>query len=242
MSDLGSALRSGAVDLSRRTIARMYENPFWEARFGARGRVHAEADGIHHVEHLAEAIDWEMPSVMIRYAQWLRPILVTRGMCTRHLEDTFTALAAAISERRIDSTGTAAEYLRAARESLLYPSGAAREIQDGADEIADRATDALYRRHPQWEARWGPAGRERCRDDLLYHLSYLADATAMDRPDLFAGYVAWIAGFLDDRGVEGAHMDATLAALERELSSAGSHLRAAVTIVSAARDEIDDRP
>lgn len=241
MSDLAETLRENAQELSRRANARMYENPFWEARYGERGRIHARADGVHHVEHLAEAVGWEMPSVMIHYAQWLRPILVTRGMCTRHLADTFTALAQVIAEEGIDDSGMAAEYLRAAREALVYPTGPAGTLQRRARVLADSAAAVLYRRHPAWEERWGSSGRERCVDDLLYHLSYLADATAMHRPDLFVDYVAWVTRFLEQQGVPGAHMREALDALAGEIASHGNEMRAVSSILIAARSAGEDR-
>jgi hypothetical protein len=190
---------------------------------------------MHHVEHLASAIDWGMTSIMERYARWLQTILVTRGMCTRHLADTFAALAAAITERKIDESGLAVEYLYAAQVALLYPSGAARVLQDRAGEIADRATAAIYRLHPEWEERWGAAGRERCADDLLYHLSYLADATALDRQDLFVTYAVWIASFLEERGIQADHMHLALEALADEIRAAGPSLQQASAILAAGR-------
>ena len=55
--------------------------------------------------------------------------------------------------------------------------------------LAERAAALLYGRHPDWQERWGVAGQQRCQADILYHLSYLADAVALERGDLLADYV-----------------------------------------------------
>ena len=52
-----------------------------------------------------------------------------------------------------------------------------------------------------------------CADDLLFHLSYLADAVALGRPELLVAYVEFIARFLGRFGVAEDEVDATLAAL-----------------------------
>lgn len=58
-------------------------------------------------------------------------------------------------------------------------------------EIADFMTDQQFERMPGLAERYGAIGRVRCHEDALYHLSYLADAVAMNSPSLFADYIAW---------------------------------------------------
>ena len=48
--ELASQLEAQADALARHSIAAMYADPFWDARFGARGRRFAEEDGVHHVD------------------------------------------------------------------------------------------------------------------------------------------------------------------------------------------------
>src|SRR4051794_8464959 len=54
------------------------------------------------------------------------------------------------------------------------PSDEARErLTSLASEVVEEVLDGLYRRHPEWEARYGTRGRAYCREDLHYHLEYV---------------------------------------------------------------------
>ena len=57
--------------------------------------------------------------------------------------------------------------------------------------IAEQVTARHYAAHPEFEARWGEAGKKKCREDALYHLLYLAEAIRFDAEELFVDYVAW---------------------------------------------------
>ena len=61
------------------------------------------------------------------------------------------------------------------------------------------------------------AGQQRCQADILYHLSYLADAVALEHGDLLADYVYWIAAFLGRRGIAREHPREMLAVLDETL-------------------------
>jgi hypothetical protein len=105
-----------------------------------------------------------------------------------------------------------------------------------ADQAAARAADAVYARHPEWLARWGPAGWTRCRADLHYHLSYLADALANERPELFVDYVRWIASFLERRGIPTEYLRETLTAVDEVLRTAlAAHYSAVASVLAAGR-------
>ena len=89
-------------------------------------------------------------------------------------------------------------------------------ILERAGEVAETLVARQFERDPQLEVRYGKRGRDRCLEDAKYHLSYLADAVANDRPDHFAGYVAFVREMLARRGV--MHLDESLGAL-REASA-----------------------
>src|SRR4028118_1776652 len=78
--------------LASEAFAGMYTNPFWDARFGERGRRHALEDQRHHLEHLVLALNVDHPELLTEYAKWLQVVLTSRGMCTRHLADNFILL------------------------------------------------------------------------------------------------------------------------------------------------------
>jgi hypothetical protein len=57
ITELSKAIRELGPELSRRAIEEMYRDPFWEDRFGARGRKFAAEDGEHHVVYLVQALE-----------------------------------------------------------------------------------------------------------------------------------------------------------------------------------------
>ncbi|HEU0032329.1 MAG TPA: hypothetical protein VFQ53_16975 [Kofleriaceae bacterium] len=211
-----------APRLTERVLGEMYQNPFWQERFGERATTHGRQDGMYHVQYLVQALTSNDATILESYARWLQQVLTTRGMCTRHLAENFERLAAAITEECWADSAPAVAMLDAARAALRYPDGPARALQDQAPAIARSAADALYAKHPEWLARWGEAGRERCADDLQYHLAYLADSIALGMPEVFTSYVTWIAAFLERRQIPRAHLDESLAALRSALEHVGA--------------------
>ena len=218
MIELADRIEAQAVALTRRVLGEMYANLFWQERFGERGRQRAEEDGRYHLTYLAEALRAESPEILVNYARWLRTVLTTRGMCSRHLAENFARLAAAIRDEVVVGGEEAARYLEWAEAALVYDRGPARAIQLAAPTLADQAVAVLYARHPDWRGSGGTAGQQRCRDDILYHLSYLADAVALGRADLFADYVRWIAAFLERCGIPREHLQEALAVLDESLA------------------------
>ena len=76
-----------------------------------------------------------------------------------------------------------------------------------ADEtLAARITEAFFSRHPEWEARFGAAGRRRCTEDARFHLSFLAGAVQAGSPAIFAEYATWCADMLAVRKIDRAHL------------------------------------
>ena len=74
------------------------------------------------------------------------------------------------------------------------------------DALPIRVTDAFFSRHPEWESRFGAAGRRRCNEDARFHLSFLAGAIQAGNADIFAEYVVWCAEMLASRNIERAHL------------------------------------
>ncbi len=225
MSTLVERLQAKGPELGQRVIAEMYQNPFWQERFGARGRALAEQDGQFHISYLVQALVAADPGVLINYARWLQTLLVSRGLCSRHIWENFERLERAVGAEVPDAE-PAARYLQAARDALIYESGFAGELQKLAEPLAEKAVDALSSRHPSWFAAAmsytslasfesiHQAERARCKHDVLDHISYLADAIHTDRPELFARHVHWMRGFLARRNAPWARIEETLFALD----------------------------
>ena len=213
METLVRRLRLRSAQLTARVVAELWTNPFWQERFGDRGRRDATDDGQHHVAYLIEALTASDPGVLTGYARGLQSVLTSRGMCSLHLAENCDHLAAAIADEEPDPE-PAVELLRAAREALRYQTGPARELQDRTPRLIDAVVHEL--RHLLPADADGVAVR-RCREDIGYHLAYLADALALARPDLFTAYALWIRGFLAQRGLALEHLTATLRGIDAEL-------------------------
>jgi hypothetical protein len=238
-AELLARLDAAAPRLCERVLAEMYTNPFWDARFGERGRTHSAQDGRFHVQYLREALTSGDDGVLTRYATWLQQTLTTRGMCTRHLAENFARLARAIEDEGWPDGARATAPLVAAIEALRYPDGAARALQDAAPALAELAAARLYDAHPEWLERTGDAGRRRCVDDLRYHLDYTADALALGTLDHLVAYAGWIAGFLEQHRVPRAHLVEAFAALGAVVAEHAPPIPGAVDALTRARAAVE---
>ena len=203
------ALEARAAELADGALAAMYAaDPFWEARFGARGRRYAAEDGRFHVSYLAEALREGSPASLVAYARWLQGVLTTRGMCSLHLVHNFRRLAGAVAALAVPGAATAAAYLGEAAGALRYDgeAGAVHDLAVAADEAA------------------AP------RADLAAHLlSYLADAVALGRPPVFTDHVRWLRENAERLGHAGSDVRTALAAVDRRLAAApGTPVAAAI--------------
>lgn len=86
------------------------------------------------------------------------------------------------------------------------------------DEIERRVVELHYAEAPELAERYGPEGRERCREDAGFHLRYLAQAATSERPGFFLHYVEWARVMLESRGVPTADLDHNLDVLARVLA------------------------
>jgi len=224
MSTLIERLEAKASELARRSIAEMYDNPFWQERFGARGREMAEKDAQFHVSYLLSALAASDPGVLATYARWLQTLLVSRGMCSLHIAENFERLAAAIAQD-IPESEPAVALLRGAVDALTYDGGPERELQERLASLADAAVDTLARRDPSWFAAASSftslasyesiaqAEMARCHERVREHIAYLADAMHAGRPELFAAHALWMRGFFERRQAPWARLEETLRAL-----------------------------
>ena len=235
--ELAERIQAKAGELSRRAIAEMYQNPFWQERFGAYGREMSDKDSQFHVSYLVQGLVASEPAVLTNYARWLQTLLVSRGMCSRHIDENFERLARAIGET-IPDCQPAKELLGAARAALIYAGGPARELMLGAETLAERVVDALWARQPAWFSAASSypslamfesihdAERARFKADALEYISYLADALHAERPELFVEHAAWMHAFTVRRHGAGARVGETLLAIADCLPTAPAAAKA----------------
>jgi len=86
-------------------------------------------------------------------------------------------------------------------------------------EVAGEVTAEYYRRHPDWDARYGERGRQSCVEDECLHLDFLAGAVDCGSPDAFAGYARWAAGVLACRGIDPRFLSEALELIGRALAA-----------------------
>lgn len=236
---LAAELRSRASVLSVWVLDDMYRNPFWESRFASRGRKHAEQDAEYHVTYLATAVEMDSPSVMAKYAEWLRGVLTTRGMCTRHLDENFERLSDAIA---IDDTLSydrlPVACLEAARQALLYDDPIARELQTREHEIADRVFDELTRK-PTFQETPGVNSA----DDVRYLVSFIADAVVQGSPQHLGNHFQWLADHTERVNGDSEQAFLVLDQLDRGFAMLTDDARGqASELLNLGRSAIPERP
>lgn len=219
--------------ISQRVLEEQYRDPFWTERYGSRGRRHADEDSDFHLRYLARALQHGDPGVLVRYARWLREVLASRGMCTRHLAENFRLLAEGLQAMHWTGGDTAVAFVRSAEDSLLYDEAVPRAVQDAAEDVAAEVSHAHRERFPRGWAH--AAGRpEGPREDWLNYLSYLADSLALGSPATLVAHTGWFAGFLERRGTPREQLDSGIAMLSDSLDRRGlpsevrTHLEAAL--------------
>jgi hypothetical protein len=188
--ELASRVEAMAPQLASASLDYMPRDPFWEDRYGERGRRFASEDAAFHLRYLRDALSSGSQSVLDAYGRWLRDVLVPRGMCTRHLQEHFEHLASACD--RAIGDARPGEAMRRAAAALRYDGADAAAIQDAAPGIAERLG----------RDRDGHSGR-----DPLHLAHYVADAVARNDPATLRAHVTWA------RGAGGGDIDAKLEAI-----------------------------
>src|SRR5687767_11115532 len=136
------ALEDNGQALIERVVGELYRDPFWDERYGERGRRAAEADLRRHLTYLAEALRAGEPALLTHYARGLQAVLVNRGICSRHLSLSFARLGEAIAEL-IPHSALAGEYLQAAEKGVHYKRPPAAQLQAQAGALLAQTMNAL---------------------------------------------------------------------------------------------------
>jgi hypothetical protein len=189
MDTLGHQLEARAPRLAAASVEWMYQDPFWETRYGAeRARRFGDKDARFHVRYLVQALAEQRPSVLEGYATWLRTLLVSRGMCSLHLDQNFAGLQAALTAEGFGPDSPAQAYVQAARTALRYTVGPASLLQQHRPELIRHASGAL-------RGLVAPSLEPRLEAELSLQLSYLEDALGTGHRELFARHLDWYQGF-----------------------------------------------
>ena len=218
--------------LSQKVLDEMYRDPFWTERYGDRGRHHADEDSDFHLRYLSRAIAAGDAGVLRRYAVWLRELLATRGMCTRHLDENFRLLAREIASQPWPDRERAVAFLAQARDALSYEAAEARELQQRTDELAEAIAREFTQRHPRGWKR-DERGEHALRDDAANYVSYVSDSLAFGKADTLITHTQWLARHALARGVDAAGVAAFVACTRDVMARSGAGV-AALAFVDAA--------
>ncbi|HEU0298378.1 MAG TPA: hypothetical protein VFR37_02965 [Longimicrobium sp.] len=108
-------------------------------------------------------------------------------------------------------------------------------LAEHAEAVARSVTGLLYAEMPWLVDRYGERGRQKCLQDMRYHLQHLAPAVELEDPALFARYAEWCDGMLRARGVQTAELLRSLQLMESDVAVRlpGEEARAAAACLRA---------
>jgi methanogenic corrinoid protein MtbC1 len=111
-------------------------------------------------------------------------------------------------------------------------------------DLVSKVMTNLYRRHPEYEKRYGPAGKVRCREDIDFHFCTLIEAVASRERELFLRYVAWGKIVLVNRRIRTDDLIDTLLIMQEVISANVSKRAASLanSYIQAAIDRFDTFP
>lgn len=84
-------------------------------------------------------------------------------------------------------------------EKLSHSTSA--QISDQKELLAELVTNMHFEHHPDLEIKYGKAGKAKCKQDCLFHLSYLAEAVRIQTSEIFTGYLQWAHVMLLSRNI-----------------------------------------
>lgn len=197
----------------------MYQNPFWEARYGEKGKRNTRQDTNYHINQLVTTVAMDLPSLSVQYYHWLQGLLVYRGMCTLHIQDTIDCMARQFARLIPDAWPGIEPYLRAGEQGLVYEHPACAALATAETSIAQAAATRMFEASPAGRPE-GEATFAACLRDNRYHISYLQDAVGYNLEGAFDKYIQFLTGFLPNFGVTLEELLANLKILSEEISAA----------------------
>ncbi|MEW5872858.1 MAG: hypothetical protein AB1894_26600 [Chloroflexota bacterium] len=191
------ALEQARPVMVKKLLDEVYAEAFWQVRFGSLGRMHAEQDANYHLDNLIVALRFDLDSSTAQHYQWLRNVLVKRGMCTRHLRRTLDSLQRLIAETLPAEWPAIQPYLLQGYTGLACTHPACQALAAQEQSIARAVTEKMAAGSPQSAAAGADLLQGATRlEEILCHLSYLQDAIEQDAPQMFTAHVEWLAGYL----------------------------------------------
>jgi hypothetical protein len=233
MSALARALEERDAAITQKVVDAMFQNPFWASRFPDRGRRFSEEDGLDHLSYVRQALEAKDPEIFVRYARWLQPVLTRRGMCSRHLAESFERLAQALPDAGLESPEPAQKILLGGAASLTYREGPAVEVERCAAAAGRLALETLDESLPGWQQGLCDAPAPTSGEQARYWTSYVVDAVALGSDSSLRGYFEWLGRFLETQGKPARLAGDIRGALRYGFSSQKAGAEPAVAVLDA---------
>jgi methanogenic corrinoid protein MtbC1 len=84
---------------------------------------------------------------------------------------------------------------------MTNPATTAERIIERQLEIAHLVTNMHFEKKPELETKYGNTGREKTIQDVISHISYLAEAIRFESQEIFSSYIEWTNSVLESRKV-----------------------------------------
>ena len=127
---------------------------------------------------------------------------------------------------------------------------AAHVLRLKAPALAEAIVAEHYRQRPELERRYGGVGRQRCLEDAVFHLHFLAGSIEFGDTTIFADYTAWAADLLARRRIPADDVAENVRVMSRVLRDdlppevfelSRPHLEAALARLGNAADQSADQ-
>jgi hypothetical protein len=199
-------------------MAAMDADPYWQARYGPRGRALAEQDVQYHLDNLTRAVRFELPTSPTHHYRWLQNVLLHRGLCTYHLEWTLDTLSRLLQDLLPEQYPTLQPYLQAGYAGIAYTQDECLALWPLRSAILAAVIEALleeFTPRPDRLAAWVAARQA----EMLLTFSYLLDAVERNQPALFLEHVTWMRRYLPSQGISDAILHSALGLTARQISA-----------------------
>ena len=75
------------------------------------------------------------------------------------------------------------------------------KIHESLNELSNYITELHFKHDPTLSVRYGSEGKNRCQQDAIFHLNFLAEALTMQLPEMYANYILWADSMLKSRNI-----------------------------------------
>ena len=147
--EAGDRLRITANLIAEDALARAYlRRPSLFDRYGEEGKAKYRHDIQSNLAALAAAVDANEPGIFVRYVEWLKVLLVSRGISSTEIEECLCCMAQALTNDAGSDHSFAVACLKKALEQVpSMPTAVASALQPSSEEhiVAQRCLEELLR-------------------------------------------------------------------------------------------------